>query len=499
MTPDGKLLELKHVGKRFGATVALADVDFDLNPGEVHGLVGENGAGKSTLMKILSGVHGDYDGEIVLKGKPTHFRSTKDALTKGIGMIYQELSVVRSLTVAENIFMTDSPRTAVGTVDWKQMYTRANEHMRTLGLNMNVRSELGNFTVATQQMVEIARVLFSGADIIIMDEPTSALSHAEAERLFGFIRNLKAQGKGIVFISHFLEDVLRISDRITVLRNGRKVMTVKAREVNLDQLTEAVLGQGEQKAHRVGMLRTYEAKPITGSQVLQVKNLGRGKTLQGVNFSISAGEILGIYGAMGAGKDVLAQCLFGGARPDEGEIWLDGKKIDMKTTSAAKRLGIAYVPANRRETLFPAVEVYKNISIAHLGDICRNWVTRGPELKAAKEQVTALGVRPANPSLLVSNLSGGNQQKVVLAKWLTKLPRVLVLNDPTRGMDVGAKREVMDIVEKLREKGIATLLLSSEPELLMAYADRVVVLARGRQVDILPNAQVTKESLLAYS
>jgi ribose transport system ATP-binding protein len=331
-----------------------------------------------------------------------------------------------------------------------------------------------------------------------MDEPTSALSHAEAERLFGFIRNLKAQGKGIVFISHFLEDVLHISDRITVLRNGRKVMTVNARDVNLDQLTEAVLGQGEQ-SHRAGMLRTYEAKPVTGSKVLEVKNLGRGKTLQGVNFTISAGEILGVYGAMGAGKDVLAQCLFGGTRPDEGEIWLDGKKVDMKTTSAAKKLGIAYVPANRRETLFPAVEVYKNISITHLADICRNWVTRGPELKAAKEQVATLGVRPANPSLLVSNLSGGNQQKVVLAKWLTTLPRVLVLNDPTRGMDVGAKREVMDIVEKLREKGIATLLLSSEPELLMAYADRVVVLARGRQVDILPNAQVTKESLLAYS
>ncbi len=498
MSTNDKLLELRRVGKRFGATVALDSVDFDLYPGEVHGLVGENGAGKSTLMKILSGVHTEYDGEIVLRGQPVRIRSIKDALSKGIGMIYQELSVIRTLTVAENIFMGESPRTPIGTVDWGRMFREAEGHMRALGLNLNVRSELGSFTVATQQMVEIARVIFSGANIIILDEPTSALSHSETQRLFGFIRNLKSQGKGLVFISHFLEDVLAISDRITVLRNGRKVMTTKASQVNLEQLTEAILGRGEQ-AHRSGLLKTYQGKPVPENKVLEVKNLHLGKKLHGIDFAVSKGEILGIYGGMGAGKDELAQCLFGLLRPEQGEILMAGRPVAIENTTKAKQLGIAYVPSNRRDTLFPANEIYKNITVTHLPKICPTWVNRRSEIRVAQEQINLLGIRPPQPSLLLSGLSGGNQQKVVLAKWLTTLPQVLVLNDPTRGMDVGAKREVMDIVESLRAKNVATLLLSSEPELLMAYADRVVVLSRGRQVNMMLNKQVTKEALLAYA
>jgi ribose transport system ATP-binding protein len=498
MSTNGKLLELKHVGKRFGGTVALDSVDFDLYPGEVHGLVGENGAGKSTLMKILSGVHTEYEGEVVLRGRPVRIRSTRDALSKGIGMIYQELSVIRTLTVAENIFMGESPRTAIGTVDWGRMFREADEHMRALGINVNVRSELGSFTVATQQMVEIARVIFSGADIIILDEPTSALSHGETQRLFGFIRNLKSQGKGLVFISHFLEDVLAISDRITVLRNGRKVMTAKANQVNLEQLTEAILGRGEQ-GHRGGLLQTYQGQPVTENKVLEVKNLHIGKKLHGIDFAVSKGEILGIYGGMGAGKDELAQCLFGLLHPEQGEILLDGQRVLIENTSKAKKLGIAYVPSNRRETLFPGNELFMNITLTHLQKICPLWVNRRSEIQSAREQINLLGIRPPIPTLLLSSLSGGNQQKVVLAKWLTTLPKVLVLNDPTRGMDVGAKREVMDIVESLRTRGVATILLSSEPELLMAYADRVVVLSRGRQLSTMMNAQVTKEALLAYA
>ncbi len=498
MTTNGKLLELRRVGKRFGGTVALDSVDFDLYPGEVHGLVGENGAGKSTLMKILSGVHTDHEGEIILRGQPVRIRSIKDALSKGIGMIYQELSVIRTLTVAENIFMGDSPLTPVGTVDWRRMYRTADEHMRALGLNLNVRSKVGSFTVATQQMVEIARVIFSGADIIILDEPTSALSHGEMQRLFGFIRNLKSQGKGLVFISHFLEDVLAISDRITVLRNGRKVMTTKASAVNLEQLTEAILGRGEQ-AHRSGLLRAYQAKPVTENKALQIKDLHIGKKLHGIDLTVSSGEILGIYGGMGAGKDELAQCLFGLLRPESGEILIDGRPVQIESTTKAKKLGIAYVPSNRRETLFPSNEIYKNVTLTHLQKICPTMLNRRDEIKASQEQINLLGIRPPFPTLLLSGLSGGNQQKVVLAKWLTDLPKLLVLNDPTRGMDVGAKREVMDIVESLRSKGVATLLLSSEPELLMAYADRVVVLSRGHQLDTMMNAQVTKEALLAFA
>jgi len=480
------LLELRGVSKRFGATLALDQVDFDLRPGEVHGLVGENGAG----------YHSEHEGDIILRGKKVRFSSTRDALAQGIGMIYQELSVIKTLTVAENIFLGDPPVTKVGIVNWARMNREADEHLKQLGLhNVNVRTELSNYTVATRQMIEIASVIFSGADIIIMDEPTSALSHNEVERLFDFIRVLKSQKKGVVFISHFLDDVLGISDRITVLRNGKKVMTVNAKEVNKPYLTTAILG----KQDSVELVRRVQPTKKTDTPVLEIRNLHRSRFLHGINFTVSKGEIVGVFGSMGAGKTQLAECLFGVVRADEGEIRLDNKLVKIRNTSHAKQMGIAYVPANRQATLFQGNEIYKNITISHLGNICPNFVKQTLEVVAATSQIKSLGVRPPDPSRVVASLSGGNQQKVVLAKWLTIPPKVLLLNDPTRGMDVGAKQEVMEIVEGLREKGVATIIFSTEPELLMAYADRVVILNRGHQMADLPNQDVTKDILLSYS
>ena len=492
-----KLLEIQEVSKRFGGTLALDHVDFDLYAGEVHGLVGENGAGKSTLMKILSGYHTEFDGDFFLNGKKVHFISTKDALAQGIGMIYQELSVIKTLSVAENIFLGDPPSNKLGLVNWKKMYREADDHLKQLGmLNVDVRSELSSYTVATRQMIEIASVIFSGADIIIMDEPTSALSHKEVQSLFGFIRILKSQKKGIVFISHFLDDVLGISDRITVLRNGKKVMTVNAKDVDKQALTSAVLGKDnkvELGLRKVTGFKT-EAKPV-----LEVHNLKRTRQLHGINFNVYPGEIVGIFGSMGAGKTQLAECLFGIIHPDEGEIILEGKPVHLANSSSARALGIAYVPANRQTTLFANNEIFKNITLTHLNAICPGFVRQSKEIVFATKQVNDLGVRPPDPKRIVSSLSGGNQQKVVLGKWLTVSPKLLLLNDPTRGMDVGAKQEVMEIVESLRVKGVATILFSTEPELLMAYANRVIVLNRGHQMAEFQNQEVTKEILLSYS
>lgn len=492
-----KLLEIQGVSKRFGGTLALDHVDFDLFAGEVHGLVGENGAGKSTLMKIFSGYHPEFEGNFILKGKNVHFTSTKDALSQGIGMIYQELSVIKTLTVAENIFLGDPPTTKAGIVDWPKMYREADIHLKQLGMmNIDVRSELSTYTVATRQMIEIARVVFSGADIIIMDEPTSALSHKEIQSLFELIRTLKSQGKGIIFISHFLDDVLGISDRVTVLRNGKKVMEVNAKDINKRTLTQAVLGKDEsvEIGRKKGIVIKDDVKPV-----LEVRNLKRSRQLHGINFKAYAGEIVGIYGSMGAGKTQLAECLFGIVHPDEGEILLDEKPIHISNSSHAKALGIAYVPANRQTTLFGSNEIFKNITLTHLNEVCRGLVHQSKEIAEANKQIKNLGVHPSDAKRLVSSLSGGNQQKVVLGKWLTVTPKLLLLNDPTRGMDVGAKQEVMEIVEELHSKGVATILFSTEPELLMSYADRVIVLSRGHQMVELKNQELTKDILLSYS
>lgn len=494
---EEKLLEIQGVSKRFGGTLALDQVDFDLIAGEVHGLVGENGAGKSTLMKILSGYHPDFEGNFILKGKKVHFTSTKDALAQGIGMIYQELSVIKTLTVAENIFLGDPPTTKTGFVDWRRMYREADNHLKQLGMmNIDVRAELSTYTVATRQMIEIARVIFSGADIIIMDEPTSALSHKEIQSLFEFIRVLKSQGKGIVFISHFLDDVLGITDRITVLRNGKKVMTVNTRDVDKRTLTQAVLGKED--SVEVGRKQPI-AVDTNATPVVEVRNLKRSRQLHGVNFKVFPGEIVGVYGSMGAGKTQLAECLFGIIHPDEGEILLDGKPIRIANSTHARALGIGYVPANRQTTLFGSNEIFKNITLTHLSSVCPGLVSLPLELAAANRQIKDLGVRPSDAKRIVSSLSGGNQQKVVLGKWLTVSPKLLLLNDPTRGMDVGAKQEVMDIVQGLQSKGVATILFSTEPELLMAYADYVIVLSRGHQMAKLRNQELTKDILLSYS
>ncbi|MGE0280367.1 MAG: sugar ABC transporter ATP-binding protein [Rhizobiaceae bacterium] len=481
------------VSKAFGGIHALRDVDFDLLEGEIHGLVGENGAGKSTMMKLIAGVYHGFDGEMRVNGETVHLRSPRDALAAGIGMVHQELSIVPDLTVAENVFLGAQP-TRVGVVDWGRMKREAKKQLASLGLEIDPGARMGSLPVGLQQLVELSRVLFSGAKIIILDEPTSALSPPEVARLFEALRRLKGQGRTIVFISHFLDDVLTISDRITVFRNGRKVITEATSALTKDSVIAHMIGRGSTDMHmgETTELAGDDARPV----VLAAAALGDGHMVRDVSLKLRAGEITGVYGFMGCGQVELARALFGKGQLNNGTIAIDGKLMRFRTTADARRAGIAFVPESRGMMLFRTEQVFKNVSIAILGRIHR-WLLKPRREKAiAEEHIKDLQIRPPRAEIMLGNLSGGNQQKVALAKWLTYLPKVLILSEPTRGMDVGAKEDVIRIVKSLRDKGVAVLVLSTEPETILTLADRVTVLKRGVVAKEFTTGRLEKADLL---
>src|SRR4051812_7509883 len=489
------LLELKNVSKSFGGVSALRDVDFTVAHGEIHGVVGENGAGKSTMMKIIAGMHNDFQGQMLLEGRELRFRNPHDSLAVGIGMVHQELSVVPDLTVAENVFLGKQLTKAGGVIDWAGMAKAARRQIGSLGLDIDPRTRMGALPVGIQQLIELSRVLFSGARIIILDEPTSALSPPEVDRLFNFLRQLRNEGRSLIFISHFLEDVLAISDHVTILRNGRKVAMVDPAVTSKDQLISQMIGRGakELSAGESAELSGSESKPV----VLAAQKLNQGSVLKDMSFDARAGEILGIYGFMGCGQIELARCLFGKLALDGGTVILEGNPLPLSSTVAASGAGIAYVPENRRMMLFRTEPIYKNVSISILQRIHRLWLKPQVERDIAKSHIADLQIRPAKVEMQVGQLSGGNQQKVALAKWLTRKPKVLVLSEPTRGMDVGAKEDVIRIVRALRNQGVAVIVLSTEPETILTLADRVLVMKRGRVVKAFEQGHVEKADLLA--
>jgi ribose transport system ATP-binding protein len=489
------LLKLSNVSKSFGGIAALKDVDFELHTGEIHGLVGENGAGKSTTMKIIAGVYADYDGRLEVAGVERRFRSARDALAAGIGMVHQELSIIPDLTVGENVFLGNQPLTKAGTVDWARINSESKRLIASLGLDIDPKTRMGSLPVGLQQLVELSRVLFSGARIIILDEPTSALSPPEVKRLFEVLRRIKSEGRGIVFISHFLDDVLEISDTVTIFRNGKKVATEASAQLTKDAVISHMIGRGSIGMHmgEDTVLKGDDAKPI----VLSVENISDGHGLKDVSLKLRAGEITGVYGFMGCGQIELARALFGKIKMKRGTLQFDGKARTFGSTAAARAAGIAFVPENRRMMLFRTEPVYKNISIAILDRIHRFFLKPKQERDIADGLAKQLQIRPPNPQQMLGKLSGGNQQKVALAKWLTHLPKVLILSEPTRGMDVGAKEDVIRIVKDLRDKGVAILVLSTEPETILTLADRVTVLRKGVVERELSTGLIHKADLLA--
>lgn len=493
------LLQCRNIGKRFGGEVALQGVDFSLRGGEVHGVVGSNGAGKSTLMKILAGALPDHEGEVLLDGRAATLGNPLAAQQSGIAMVYQELSGIGQLSVAENLFLGRQPTTRLGRIDWKTMRRQAAAYLAEMDINIDVRCRLDSYPLVVRQMVEIARGLHSGARILILDEPTSTLSPPETRRLFDLIGQMKSRGVAVVFISHFIEDVLEICNRVTILRDGRLVETVEAEAVEKHYVIHTMLGhalEGEEVGYEVAV---QLPPPVGHPPIFVGDELTLAGRISNAYFKVAAGECLGLYGFVGAGHQELAHVIAGAITPDHGMVMLDGKSFRLGDMHQAVRQGIVLVAADRGQTLVPDAEIYKNTTLAHLKRVTGGWVTSRREIAATQPVLERVGCKPALPRLTAGSLSGGNQQKVVLAKWLLGDVRVLVLEEPTRGMDVGAKEEIMKRVTELKEQGTAVILASTEPELLLAHADRIVVFRRGQQTAEFSSCTLDKATLMQHA
>jgi ribose transport system ATP-binding protein len=496
---ESPLLACRGIGKRFAGEVALADVDFTLKAGEVHGLVGSNGAGKSTLMKILAGALPDHAGTVELDGRTVDLTSPQSALRHGIAMVYQELSGVAQLSVAENLFLGRQPTTRFGRIDWSAMRRQARQQLAELKIEVDVERRLGSYPLVVRQMVEIARGLHSGARVLILDEPTSALSPPETRRLFELIRQLRERGVAIVFISHFIEDVLEICDRVTILRSGRVVETRPTQELNKHTVIHAMLGH-RLDSREVGYEEGVVLPPRNATPpMLIAEGLALAHAFSPIDLAVSPGECLGLYGFVGSGVQELVHCLASARRATSGRVLVGGQPLVQGDTHGAVRRGVTLVGADRGQTLVQDAEIYKNVTLAHLKRVAGGWLTRRKEVSIAEPVLARVGCRPLSPTLRARNLSGGNQQKVVLAKWLLAPVRVLLLDEPTRGMDVGAKEEIMQLVAQQKQAGAAVVLASSEPEAVLAHADRIVVMSRGQVTQEFAGTRVDKQTLMRFA
>jgi ribose transport system ATP-binding protein len=485
------VLELKNISKRFVNLQALDNVDFDLYEGETHALVGENGAGKSTLMRILAGLYIEYDGEYRLEGVPVHLQSPRDALNRGIGMIHQELSVMPELSVAENLFLGRQLLGRFGAIDWKRMNTIAQDELAQLGYSdIDVRRPLGAYSLGTQQVVEVLRVILSGARVLIMDEPTSALSPPEVERLIELIDTLRRSNRSIIYISHFLEEVMRVADRVTVLRDGHKVVTREKSSTSVNELISLMLGR------EVNATLPPVTQKVDGHVLLEVKSL-TADVFNDISLDVNQGEVVGLYGAIGAGHFDLARALFGMYRFDSGSITVDGHNFPLNFSARyAIKHGLAYATESRRKSLFMEEAIYRNIALPHLYRVSPIIQHPAKELELARPLTTKVNVHPPDPLYNVGQLSGGNQQKVAIARWLPFPPKVFIMAEPTRGMDVGAKSEVLSLLRDFRNQGYGVLVVASEPETVLTVSDRIVVMSHGSIVANIENKNLNKDTLL---
>ena len=483
---------MEGISKSFPGVQALRDVQFEVQGGEVHALVGENGAGKSTLMRILGGVHQRDAGEIHLRGQPVEIPSPVYARMLGISIIHQELNQVPALPVAENIFLGREPRRAGGFVDWKTMYARADTLLQDLGLPIDPRRRLGTLTVAEQQLVEIAKALSVEADLVIMDEPTAALTVEETERLFRFIRDLRPRGVGIVYITHRLEEIFTIADRVTVLRDGQYVGTYAIGELTMDGLIRLMVGRQ--------LTEKFPKEPVAaGAPVLEVRGLTSRGRFTDVSFTVHRGEILGIAGLIGSGKAAVAHAIFGAIPVDSGEILVDGHPVTIRSPSEAIAHGIGLVTEDRKRLgLVLGMSVTANITLPVLPELeTAGFVRRREEAARVTQAIRDLDMAVASPEQPARNLSGGTQQKVVVAKWLQTGARVLLLVEPTRGIDVGAKVEMYRLMVALARRGVGIVMISSELPEILGMSDRILVMHEGRITGEFPRETATQEAILA--
>ncbi|MFI6595086.1 sugar ABC transporter ATP-binding protein [Nonomuraea sp. NPDC050536] len=488
----GEILRVEGLRKEFPGVVALDGVDFALNQGEVHVLLGENGAGKSTLVKILSGAYHPDAGVVHVDGKTVQIRGTTDAQHLGIATIYQEFNLVPQLSVAENLLLGRPPR-RLGLVDVRRMRARARELLERVGLPIDPQAKVGTLGIARMQMVEIAKALCVNARILIMDEPTAVLTTDEVERLFAIVRQLREQGVAIIFITHKLEEIPQVGDRVTVLRDGRSVGEVPA-SADQNELVRLMVGRP--------IDQYYPRKPQPpGEPLLKVSGLTQKGGFADVSFEVRAGEVVGLAGLIGAGRTEVVRAVFGADHYDSGEVAVNGERLPRGDVHAAMEAGLGLVPEDRKgQGLVLGADVAENLGLVTLGRFTRvGFVDRAGQRKAAGEMARQLGVRMSGLGQEVRTLSGGNQQKVVIGKWLLAEAGVLILDEPTRGIDVGAKVEIYQLINSLTASGHAVLIISSDLPEVIGMSDRILVMARGRLVGELPAREATQDSVMALA
>jgi monosaccharide-transporting ATPase len=491
------IVTMTGISKFFPGVKALSDVDFRLFPGEVHALMGENGAGKSTLVKVLTGVYDIDNGRIELQGSPVRFASPLDAQRAGVSTVYQEINLCPNLSVAENILLGREAR-RFGRILWPQMRRRAEELVQRLELDLDVTSDLGEHSIAVQQLIAIARALDVSAQVLVLDEPTSSLDTSEVEQLFRVIRALRDDGMAVLFITHFIDQVFAIADRTTVLRNGRRVGEYLMSELTQVDLVTKMLGE-ELKGLEELEKRSNATRDLTGIPIVAgAEGLGRKGSIEPFSLTIHEGEVVGLAGLLGSGRTEAARLFFGVDHADSGTLTLGGQPVSLRTPRGAMTRGVALCPENRKtEGLIPDLSVRENILLALQAR--RGWarpVPRRRQDELVAKYVEALRIRPANPDVAVGSLSGGNQQKVLLARWLIAEPKLLILDEPTRGIDVGAKSEIMRLVVELSSGGMAVLFISAELEEVLRLSHRIAVLRDRRMVAELTNDEGVDASVV---
>ena len=496
MTPNQDyILQVRSLTKTFAGIKALNNVQMNLRKGEVHALMGENGAGKSTFMKILSGLETPDSGEITLNGKRLTNTTVREAQRNGISMIHQEILAVPELTVAQNIFLGREPKGWFsGWLDDRSINQQAEKLLTHMGVTINVRSKMKDLSVAEQQMVEIAKAMSNNAQVLIMDEPTSALSHKEVAVLFTLIDELKKKGVAIIYISHKMEEISQLADTITVLRDGNYIGTYPASELDTHSLINLMVGREIDNLFP-------DSETEAGNEVITVKNLSRKDAFANISFAVHEGEILGIGGLMGAGRTELARVIFGLEQPERGEIYINGQLVSITSPQDAIRLGIGYVSEDRKGWGFiPDLSIRHNLTLASLPAHAKGlFIDTKHETDSAQRMIRDLHIKTTGPDQKVSNLSGGNQQKVVIGKVLLAAPALIIFDEPTRGIDVGAKFEIYKLIRQLAADGVAIIVISSELPELLGLSDRILVLEKGKQTALLAKEDSSPETILRYA
>ncbi|OCL27988.1 D-xylose ABC transporter ATP-binding protein [Orenia metallireducens] len=485
------ILEMKNINKSFFGVRALKSVSLEIYRGEIHCLIGENGAGKSTLMKILSGAYQRDSGEILFNGKPLDTSSTLQVQQEGISIIYQEFNLASVLSVAENIFMGREPLNKFGMIDKEKMHANTQEILDKLGVEVSPKALVNKLSVAEQQFVEIAKALSFGAKLIVMDEPSATLTPKELERLFAVIYDLKMKGVSIIYISHHLDELIEIGDRVTVLRDGEHVATDDVDKIDKDQIIRWMVGRD--------LTNSYPPRTVTpGEKVLEVKNLSSEGVLKDINFSLHKGEILGVAGLVGAGRTELVRALYGADPKDTGEIYLNDKLINVESPKDSIDHGIGLLPEDRKQQgVVLGQSIKNNITLAKIDKITKKiLIDNGQERREVQKYIKSLGVKTPSQEMLARNLSGGNQQKVVLAKWMFTNSNILIFDEPTRGIDVGAKYEIYELMNKLTEQGKSIIMISSELPEIIGMSDRVLVMHKGRISSVYDRTELSQEKIM---